>query len=257
MQRKHFYFLITLAVLFSFACGSDEEASVTPKTSTPAEEFLRQADDLYSQRMDFTKLREAIRILHDARVFYPENFEIAWKLAKYEYFLGKHTEDGDECDRAFKDGIDYGRIATRLDPAKPDGHFWLGANLGGQAQKYPLTKGIVTVGEIRETMNKVIEIQPDYQGASAFLALGQIELASGDPNKAIPFLEKALALKQDNAYVYVDLGRAYLLVHRLDDAKQTLLKVLRMKSHPDYVPEYNDASAQAKQILKGTFNLNV
>ena len=107
------------------------------------------------------------------------NFEVEWKFAKFNYFLGKHTTDEKESEKAFEDGVQAGRIASRVEPNKPDGYFWYGANLGEQAKKSPVTVGIKSIDDIREAMNKVIEIQPDYQAASAYDALAQIELKAG------------------------------------------------------------------------------
>ena len=63
-----------------------------------------------------------------------------------------------------------------MEPDKPDGYFWYGANLGELARRSPITVGIKSVADIQQAMNKVIEIDPGYQKASAYDALAQIEL---------------------------------------------------------------------------------
>lgn len=99
----------------------------------------------------------------------------------------------------------------KIEPEKLDGYFRYGANLGEQAQRAPLTKGLTSIEDIKSAMNNVIEIQPDYQGASAFDALAQIELATGlvggDAEKTVEYLEKAKRIETNNFFIYLRLGK--------------------------------------------------
>ena len=58
-----------------------------------------------------------------------------------------------------------------------------------------MTVGVVSVKKIRKAMNRVIEIDPNYQGASAYDGLGQLEmrtrgLTGGSAEKAVEYFEK-------------------------------------------------------------------
>lgn len=258
MRRNVFYIFITLlSIVFSTACASHTEAEPETKESVPAADLIKKADDLYREREDLSKLREAITNLKRARRADPNNFEAAWKLAQFNYFLGKNAPDAKESERAFADGINAARVAIKLDANKPDGHFWLGANVGGEAEKSPFTKGITAIGEIREAMRKVIEIEPAYQGASAFDALAQLELkgafAGGKAEKALEYLEKGVALDKNNAYFYLHLAEAYIALDRDAEAKKQIDYLLKMKPNPDFLPEYKDAERQAKKLLETKF----
>ncbi|MGI8787413.1 MAG: tetratricopeptide repeat protein [Pyrinomonadaceae bacterium] len=249
-----FFVMIALA-----ACASQTETSdsETPSETVPIPDLIRQADDLYRQREDLSKIRQGVALLRRARNADAQNYEANWKLAKFDYYLGDSTNDEKESDKAFKEGIDAGKIAERLAPDKPDGYFWTGANLGGRAEKNPLTKGITSIDDIREAMNKTIEIQPDYQGASAYDVLAQVELSThltgGKAEKAVEYLEKALELEKENSYIRLHLAEAYLAVDRKADAKKQLDYILNMKPDPDYLPEYKDSVEEAKQMLKTRF----
>jgi tetratricopeptide (TPR) repeat protein len=258
MPRFVFYIFITLSFLAFAGCApqSEAEAEKPRETVSPAD-LIKQADELYRQREDLTRLREAISILKRARGGESGNFEVSWRLAQANYFLGKHSPDAKESDKAFTDGINYARSAARLAPEKPHGHFWLGANLGGEAEKSPYTKGIAAMGEIRESMRKVIELEPSYEGASAFDALAQLELkggfAGGKPEKALEYLEKGLEVDKTNPYANLHLAEAYLALNRAAEAKKQIEFLLKMKPHPEYQPEYNDAARQAKKLLETKF----
>lgn len=144
-----------------------------------------------------------------------------------------------------------------MEPEKPDGHFWYGANLGELARKSPITVGLGSIGEIRDAMNKVIELQPDYQGASAYDALAQLELATrirgGSAEKAVEYLEKALMIEKENTNVRLHLAEAYLAVNKDAEAKEQIDYLLQMKPNPEYMPEYNEAVEKAKRMLATRF----
>src|SRR5205823_2454583 len=104
---------------------------------------------LFRQREDITKLRQAVEVLRNIRNNSSRNFEIEWKYAKYNYFLGQKTKDDKEKITVFETGRDAGRIASTLEPAKPDGYFWYGANLGELADASPITVGIKSIDDIK------------------------------------------------------------------------------------------------------------
>jgi tetratricopeptide (TPR) repeat protein len=258
MPRNFFYIFITLIFLALPACAPRSEAESEKRVDAAATaDLIKQADELYRRREDLAKLREAIAVLKRARSAETENFEINWRLAQANYFLGKHSGEEKESDKAFADGINFARAAVRLNPNKPEGHFWLGACLGGEAEKSPFTKGIMSMGEIRQAMRKVIEIQPEYEGASAFDALAQLELkggfAGGKAEKALEYLEKGLAVDKTNPYANLHLAEAFLALDRKPEAKKQIDVLLKMKPNPDYEPEYNDAVRQAKKLLETKF----
>lgn len=258
MRGNFFYIFITLIFLTLTACSPRSEAeSEKPIKTVPTADLIKQADELYRQREDLAKLRNAVTVLKSARAVESENFEINWRLAQANYFLGKHSTDEKESDKAFTDGANYARVAARLAPDKPHGHFWLGACLGGEAEKSPYTKGIMAMGEIREAMRKVIELEPSYEGASAYDALAQLELkgtfAGGKAEKALEYLEKGLKVDATNPYANLHLAETYLALDRKAEAKKQIDVLLKLKPNADYQPEYNDAARQAKKLLETKF----
>ncbi|HRH42874.1 MAG TPA: tetratricopeptide repeat protein [Pyrinomonadaceae bacterium] len=255
---KLFYFLLfTFCLLFSVSCSSKTEAEVKPKETVPPTELIKQAEALFVQRIDVVKLREAVNTMAKARNPDQRNFEVEWKFAKYNYFLSKQVTDEKEADKLLKDGYSAGLIASRLEPNKPDGYFWAGACLGEQSQRSPLTVGIKSIGELRELMGKVIEIQPDYQNASAFDGLAQIEmetpLTGGSPEKAVEYLEKALTYEKENGYIYLHLAEAYLAVKKPAEAKKQLEFIFKIKRDPEFEVERIEVESEAKKLLNSRF----
>lgn len=262
MTMMRFYRFITIAFLgFSLAsCALKAESEpVTPAVSAAmVNDTVTKSDALFREREDLAKLREAVKSLAAVRNPDQRNYEVEWKFAKYNYFLGKYATDEKEKEKAFEDGKAAGRIASRMEANKPEGFFWFAANLGEQAKISPVTVGVKSVDDIREAMNKVIEIQPDYQSASAYDALAQIELNTagmlgGKPEKAVEYLEKALTINKENTYIYLHLAEAYIATGKKPEAKKQLEFLLKMKPNPDYLPEYNESIAKAKKLLETKF----
>lgn len=261
MLTRNSYILLTF-VITSWAlasCASDRAATTPAVNISPEaiESALSESDSLFKEREDLDKLRQAIKTLAAVRDPDHRNYQVEWTFAKYNYFLGKYTKDEAEAEEALEDGRDAGKIASRVDPTKPDGHFWYAANLGELARRSPITIGLRSVDDIKESMNKVLEIQPDYQGASAYDALGQVELKTGlkggSAEKAVELLEKGLTLAGHNTNIRLHLAEAYLAVGRDADARKQLNHLLQMKPDPEYVPEYRECIEKAKKLIETNF----
>src|SRR5688500_5240251 len=98
-----------------------------------AADRLAEAEPLWEGREDLAKARVAVAALRQARTADYGNYEAAWKLARASFYVGDHTDNASEQDDMFREGIESGKAAIALQPDKPEGHFWLGANHGGSA----------------------------------------------------------------------------------------------------------------------------
>ena len=239
--------------LFAISCnkGSSDQSPSTD-TASAAEDIAR-ADQLYGQRDDLMQLRRAIVSLRQALTKDPANYDAAWKLSKFNYYLATHSDDEKERDSAFRAGIDAGKTAVQLQNEKPDGHFWLGANYGGAAE-HSTIQGLATVNDIRNEMQTVLRLDEGYQNGSAYMVLGLVDLnapgiVGGDPKRAVEEMEKGLRFGEPNAFLHLHLAEAYKKVGRDDDARKELKKILSMTPDPSYLPEYKEASSDAQKIL--------
>lgn len=242
-----------LACFILNGCSSRTEMPDKAQDKAAATEMVARADRLYTERADLARTREGITLLGRALSADSLSYEAAWRLARFNYFLGSHTSDKAERERAFTKGILSARRAVQLDDARPEGHFWLGANLGGQAQQSALS-GIGAIDEIRAEMEKVIRLDEGFQGGSAYMALGQVDLEAprlfgGDTRRAVEVLEKNLRFGENNALYRLRLAQAYLAVNRKEDARRELEYLLKMTPNPDYLPEHQDAVTEARKLL--------
>ncbi len=261
MKTRNLYILITFVITWWALAGCSTKSPATDTHEKASHEAIQDAlvdsENLFKQREDLDKLRTAIKTMAAVRDHDSRNYQVEWSFAKYNYFLGKFTASEDEAETALGLGRDAGKIASRIELQKPDGYFWYAANLGELSKRSPITVGLQSVDEIKEAMNKVLELQPDYQGASAYDALAQVELATrlkgGDAQKAVNLLEKGQQIAPENSNIRLHLGEAYLAVKRDADARKELDFVLQMKPNPEFMPEYRECVDKAKKLIQTNF----
>ncbi|HEY9401382.1 MAG TPA: TRAP transporter TatT component family protein [Pyrinomonadaceae bacterium] len=248
------------ALLFA-ACSAPSESAPTPATTSnnqPSPELFQQADQSYAQRSDLARVREGLETLRRARAVDHNNFDAAWRAARLNYTLGDKTTDATERENAFRDGIEAGETAVRVEPRRVEGYFWLGANQGGYAQSRGPLYGLSAAEGLRKQMETVLKLDEGFQGGSAFMVLGRLDLElpsmlGGDPKRAVETLERGMKYGEQNALYRLRLAEAYIRNKRMDDARKQLNLILEMTPHPAFVPEHQEALTKAKELLDKRF----
>ena len=239
-------------VFLGTSCRKTIEASneVTRPRVTGA--TISEVDALYAGRDDLMKIRRGLAALRQAQVGEPSNYEVAWRLAELNYYLGSHSSDDREREKAFREGTEAGKLAVKLQNGKPDGHFWLGANYGGTAEMSTLG-GLAEIDDIKHEMETVLKLDEGYQAGSAYMVLGQVYLESpkllgGDTEKAIEYFQKGRRVGPNNALLRWHLAQAFADANRKEDARKEIAGLLAMKPAPGYEPEYKEAVGNAQKL---------
>jgi Tfp pilus assembly protein PilF len=259
IRREVVFLVIVGLICVSTSCRPRLSAEAPADTTKAAAEYISQADQLYTQREDLVRLRQAIVFLRQAVTVEPDNYDASWRLAKFNYYLGTHTDDRDERRKSFRDGIDAGKTAVALQGEKPDGHFWLGANYGALAQTSAIA-GLANVGDIRNEMETVLRLDEGYQNGSAYMVLGLVYLdepsiVGGNQQKAVAIMEKGLPFGEANAFLHLHLAEAYVKTGRTADARRQLNAIISMTPDQNYLPEYKEAVGEARKLLEKTGTL--
>jgi tetratricopeptide (TPR) repeat protein len=243
-------------VLGGAAChrGAESPASTGGADAKMATDKLAEAEPLYEGREDMTKARTAVTALRQAHAADYGNYEAAWKLARAAFYVGDRTDIETERDAMFKEGTEAGKAAVQLQPNKPDGHFWLGANYGGSAAHSTLSS-LSSFQDIKGEMEAVLKLDESYQGYSAYLGLGRLYLQApkmlgGDPAKAVEYLEKGVKLNPTNTLMRYQLAAAYEAVNRNADAKKQIETLMSTTPDPKYIAEHKQAVEDAKKLLQ-------
>lgn len=259
-RRALLAFALAASCLALSGCGGSArelpEAAGTARASVP--DLIRQADAAYAGRGDLNQVREGMKLLRSARAQEPANYEVAWRMARLSYTLGDKSKDDAERAKAFAEGVAAGKAAVAAEPQKPEGHFWLGANTGGEAQVLGPLSGLASAKELRQRMEIVLKLDEDFQGGSAHMVLGRLDtelpsMLGGDVKRAIATLEQGLRYGEQNSLLRLRLAEAYLADRRREDARRELNQLLQMKPHPDFLPEHEEATTKARELLATRF----
>lgn len=198
--------------------------------------------------------REAAEIWA-ARIAAGPDFEAAWKLARASYWLG--TEEADSARRAaLERGMHASEQAIALDPSRPEGHFWLAANMGALAQSFGLVQGIKYRGKIKDELLRVNQIDEAWQQGSADRALGVWyhrvpALFGGSETKAEALLRKALTYNPQSTATLYFLAEVLIARGKKDEARQTVQALLAAPMDPDWGPEDRNFKTLAAALLAG------
>ena len=210
-------------------------------------------DALYRNRDALTSAQRAEQIWADRLTQNPNDFASAWKLARARYWLGKHVAEKDRK-AMLESGIGAGHVAARIAPDKPEGHFWIAANMGALAESFGLRQGLKYKGEIKDELETVLRLDPAFLQGSADRALGRWyhevpHLFGGSNKESEAHLRKSLTYNPQSTSTLYFLAETLLDEGKKDDARKTLQQVLDAPLDPDWAPEDREFKDKAKKLL--------
>jgi len=215
--------------------------------------LAQSADALYADRDNLASARRAADLWSAALASNPRDFESAWKLSRADYWLGGHAPESEE--RGFYEkGIEAGRRAIAIDMGKPEGHFWVGANMGALAESAGLGAGLKYRKPIKTELETVLRLDPGFLQGSADRALGRWyfkvpRLFGGSHKQAEEHLKAALKYKNDSTVTHYFLAELYADDGRIAEARAELQKVLDAPLDPEWTPEDQEWKTKGRQLL--------
>jgi hypothetical protein len=211
-------------------------------------------DSLYAQRAVLQSAREAADIWQSRLQQNAKDFDSAWKLARARYWLGGHAPDDQR--RAFLDqGIAAARAAIALEPEKPEGHFWLAANMGALAESFGLRQGLKYRGDIKSELLTVLRLDPAFQQGSADRALGRWYfkvpgLFGGSSSKSEEHLRRSLTYNPSSSASLFFLAETLIGSNRKQEARTLLEQLLAAPVDPEWAPEDREFKDKASVLVK-------
>ena len=224
-------------------------AAVQPLPTPSAED----PDRLYADRESLTSAQRAAAIWSERLEADPSSFESAWKLARIAYWLGGHVP-ADMQRKEYERGVEAGRRAIAIAPQRPEGHFWVAANMGALAESFGLRNGLRYRGAIKDALETVLTIDPSFLQGSADRALGRWydrvpRLFGGSDTRAVEHLRRSLTYNPDSTISHFFLAEAMLDMGREDEGRAELQKVLEVPLSADWAPEDREFKQKAKARL--------
>jgi tetratricopeptide (TPR) repeat protein len=212
------------------------------------------ADELYADRSNLASARRAAEIWRDAMARGgPDAFDAAWKLARVDYWIGGHAPES-ERRGIYEQGIDAGRRANTLQPNRPEGYFWLAANMGAMAEGFGLRQGIKYRKPIKEALETVLRLDPAYQEGSADRALGRWyfkvpKLFGGSDKLAEDHLRTSLKYNPQSTVSHFFLAELLLDNGRKEEGRKELQAVLGAPLSAQWAPEDREFKDKARKLL--------
>jgi tetratricopeptide (TPR) repeat protein len=211
-------------------------------------------DVLYKDRENLASARRATEIWEGRLKANPRDFDSAQKLSKARYWLGTNGLPEPERKAALEAGIAAARAAIALDPKRPEGHFWLAANMGALAESFGMRQGIKYRGAIKDAMLTTLKIDPGFLDGSADRALGRWYfkvpgLFGGSNRRSEEHLRKSLTYNPNSVISHLFLGDTLADMGRKDEARKEYQAAIDAPFDPDWAPEDRRFKEQAKALL--------
>jgi tetratricopeptide repeat protein len=241
MAKRSYQLTVCFAALFAcWPCASFPQNIAT----------AHDAEALYRDRANLDSAERAAALWSTRAA---SDFDSAWKLARIAYWIGKHAPNA-ERRPALERGIAAGETAVRLRPDRPEGHFWLAADMGALAESSGIRDGLKYRGRIKSELERVIAIDPDWQEDSAGAALGQWyfevpRVFGGSRAKAEERLRDVLKRFPHSKTALSFLADVVAADGRLDEARALLGRILAAPVDPDWTPEDLDSQKTAAERL--------
>ena len=211
-------------------------------------------DALYAKRDDPASAQRAERIWQSRLTANARDFESAWKLARARYWIGGHAAAA-EARQVLEAGIAAGKTAAALRPDRPEGHFWVAANMGALAESFGLRQGIKYRGAIKDALLTVLKLDPAFQQGSADRALGRWYykvpgLFGGSKKKSEEHLRKSLTYAPQSTASHFFLAETLFDLDRDAEARAELQHVLEAPVDTDWAPEDREFKSKARARLE-------
>jgi hypothetical protein len=215
------------------------------------------ADALYADRANVASARKAADLWSEALKQNPRDFAAAWKLARANYWIGGHVPSS-ESRAIYENGIAAGRTAVGIEPNRPEGHFWIAANMGAMAESFGVKQGIKYRGPIKEELETVLRLDSGFQQGSADRALGRYyfkvpRLFGGSKKESEAHLRKSLTYNPHSSATHFFLAELLLDDGRKADARVELQAVLDAPVDPEWAPEDREFKEKARALLTRAF----
>jgi hypothetical protein len=242
-----------ILVLYLALCAGGPSLSRDAPAGDQAGAAAGDPDALYARRDDLASARQAAAIWQSRLERNPKDFESAWKLARGLYWLGGHASDA-ERKTLLERGIAAGRTAASLEANRPEGHFWIAANMGTLAESFGLRQGLKYRGDIRDALLTVLKLDPAFQKGSADRALGRWYytvpgLFGGSRKKSEEHLRKSLSYDPNSTASHYFLAEMLIADGRKADARAELRKVIDLPSDPEWAPEDREFKQKAQRLI--------
>ena len=154
----------------------------------------------------------------------------------------------------YEEGIAAGRRAIALQPNRPEGHFWVAANMGAMAESFGVRQGIKYRKPVKQELETVLRIDPAFMQGSADRALGRWYfkvpgLFGGSDKESEAHLRASLKYHPTSTASHFFLAELFVDNGRKAEARKELQAVIDAPLDPDWTPEDQEFKDKARKLL--------
>jgi tetratricopeptide (TPR) repeat protein len=226
-MKRLISFLLVAALTFVYATTADGDRAIEVGDY---QEAINQYQAAVDQRAD--------------------NVEALYKLAKAKVYMAE-TLTGAEAEALYTQAADHARAAIALAPEDPNTHMELARALGRLAQFKGVLQSLNLAAEVKSSLEKAIELDPNFAPALHALALWHLNvpwIAGGRSAQTRPLFEQSIAAEPEEIVHYADYGEALIELGDNEAAKVQLEKALAL---PAVTAQDAKNQEKAKTLLAG------
>lgn len=210
---------------------------------------------LYRDRDTLASAQQATDIWAARLAANPKDFDSAHKLAQARYWLGTNGLPETGRKAALEQGIAAARTAMALNAGRPEGHFWLAANMGALAESFGMRQGIKYRGPIKDALLTTLKLNPAFLDGSADRALGRWYfkvpgLFGGSNRQSEMHLRKSLTYNANSVISHLFLAETLEDLGRKEDARKACQAAIDAPLDPTWAPEDRRFKDQARRLLQ-------
>lgn len=232
--------------------------------------WLQKADELHAALKPNEALVELLKVLDRD----PRNAEALSKIARVYIDFGdmipEATPDWETKRlKQYQAAEQYARRAVKADPNLAWGYFYVAASLGSIAAVSPVAKQIDLAGEIRGSVEKTLELDPQNGFAHHLYGVWHRKMAEigktkrvlasvffgrspphGSVEKSIEYLKKAVSLNSTVIVSRLELARSYITVENWSSARNLLVSIRDLPPQFSDDPGYKQKAEQLIEEIK-------
>jgi len=223
-------------------------------------DLIRQSDAFDAKNRN----AEALAVIQQADQLAPGNAEILYRLAKQKSQLSQEAKSAAERKKLGAEALEAAQSAATAAPKNAQTHLTLAIVYGRLAQDEPARRKIELSRLIRDEAETAARLDPREDYAWHVLGRWNYEMANfnavlkalaqaiygkfpdASNEKAVEYLEKAVALRPDRVVHQIELGRAYLAIGEKDKARSALEKGLSL---PSAAKDDNETKERGRKAL--------
>ncbi len=177
-------------------------------------------------------------------------------LAEIYYWMGE-TADAEDKLFYFEKGVEYGEQGIEAEADSLEANFWLAVNYGSFGQEKGIMKSLSLITPIKESAEKVLELDESYFYGGAWRVLGRLyhkapgfPISIGNSKKALECFEKALEFGPKFYLNHLFIAEFFISERNKDKARKHLEWILEADLNENHETEDKVYKSDAKKILK-------